>query len=519
MAMNSQAARTLKVMVLIVISTLVANVCNVNAQETSARNVLPSASDEKTSASERERLLLERIEKLEQGLLAAGEREKQLIDRIDRLEKSQADAATRDATITNAAATRIDTTAEVAVNTEMVSRRQTDQPEQNKISKEDRANLDFFRGSTVNVILDGYYGYNFNRPVGRVNLLRAYDVLSNAFSLNQAAFIFERAPNVAEGRRLGARVDLQFGQATGTLQGNPANEPRPEIYRNIFQAYGTYVAPVAEGLTIDVGKWASSLGIEANYTKDQMNYSRSYWFNFLPFYHTGVRANLKLNDKVALNYWLTNGTQQTEPFNSFKDEMFGAVLTPNIKVSWTVNYYMGQEHPDVVTIQNPGPAPVQPGLSFAPIRPSPDGRLHIFDSYLTWQASPKLTLAFEGDYVIQRLFRHDAPGEPSLPTHVHGGAVYARYQFTPKVALSGRAEYLSDNGGMFSGISQALKEHTLTFDYKPKPEEGFLVRVEWRRDFSNQPYFLTREFQVFKKEQNTATVGFVWWWGRKEGSW
>jgi hypothetical protein len=32
-------------------------------------------------------------------------------------------------------------------------------------------------GATLNYYLDGYYEYNFNNPVGRVNDLRAYDVL------------------------------------------------------------------------------------------------------------------------------------------------------------------------------------------------------------------------------------------------------------------------------------------------------------------------------------------------------
>ncbi len=84
-------------------------------------------------------------------------------------------------------------------------------------------------GTTLNFGFDGYYGYNFNNPIGRVNLLRAYDVSSNAFSLNQASIVLENAPDVAAGKRWGARVDLQFGQATETLQGNPLNEPRPDI--------------------------------------------------------------------------------------------------------------------------------------------------------------------------------------------------------------------------------------------------------------------------------------------------
>lgn len=384
-------------------------------------------------------------------------------------------------------------------------------------SAEDRKTLDFLRDTTINLGLDTYYAYNFNHPVGRVNLLRPYDVLSSNFSLNQASVIFEQAPDLAAGHRWGTRLDLQFGQATDTLQGNPANEPRPQIYRNIFQAYGTYVAPLGKGLTVDFGKWASPLGIEGNYTKDQMNYSRSYYFAFLPFYHMGIRASYPISERLTLNYWVVNGTNQAEATNGFKDELFGFTAKPRKTVTWTMNYYLGQENPDRRVVPPASPIPVQPGLSFQAIRPAPDGRTHIFDSYVTWQTTPKLTLAVEGDYVIQRLWRDAALGRSSAPSRVDGGAAYARYQFTPKVALATRAEYLSDRRGLFSGITQALKENTVSFDYKPS--EGFLVRCEWRRDFSNQPSFLTDVQDILSKRQNTATLGLVWWWGRKEGAW
>ena len=388
---------------------------------------------------------------------------------------------------------------------------------QTLVQSEDRKALDFLRDTTVNLGLDTYYGYNFNNPIGRVNVLRAYDVLSNEFSLNQASVILEHAPDVSGGRRWGARLDLQFGQATDTLQGNPSNEPRPQIYRNIFQAYGTYVVPVGKGINVDFGKWGSSLGIEGNYTKDQMEYSRSYWFNFLPFYHMGVRASLPLNDRFSLNYWIVNGTNQVEATNGFKDELFGFTAKPANSVTWTMNYYLGQDHPDRAASATCGPIPVQPGLCFTPISPATDGRTHIFDSYVTWKATSKLTVAAEGDYFIQRLWKNASVGESSAPSHVDGGAAYLQYQVSPKFALSTRAEYMSDRAGLFSGLTQALKENTVAFDYKLT--DGFLMRYEWRRDFSNQPSFLTDKQGVLKKDQNTATLGLIWWWGRKEGSW
>jgi hypothetical protein len=141
-----------------------------------------------------ERLLLERIEKLERGLVDAAEREKQLLERIDKLEQKQNGVAS---------AQRED--APLPIPNAPVKEAQGS----GTISPEDRSLLDSLQETTFNLTLDGYYGYNFNRPVGGVNLLRAYDVQSNSFSLNQAALIIENAPNLEKGKRYGFRPDLQ----------------------------------------------------------------------------------------------------------------------------------------------------------------------------------------------------------------------------------------------------------------------------------------------------------------------
>jgi hypothetical protein len=373
--------------------------------------------------------------------------------------------------------------------------------------------LDFFRDMTFNVTVDGYYSYNFNKPVGRINLLRAYDVSHNSFSLNQAAVVIERAPNPAAGRRFGVRLDLQYGQATETVQGSAANELRPQVYRPVWQAYGTYVAPVGNGLTVDFGKFAGSLGYETNYTKDNFNYSRAYFFNFLPFYHFGFRAKYPVNDKLAVMYHLINGAQQSEDFNHFKSQHVALILTPTKRVTWQVNYYAGREQRDVAANLNPTfpSLPTQPGLPTEIIRPAPRGRFHVLDTYATFNVTDNLTFAGEVDYVINRV------DEFSAPSRVTGGAAYARYQFTPTFAIAARGEYMSDRGGLFSGLTQALKETTLTADFRLA--DGFLLRGEWRRDFSNQEFFLTDTPGIRKSEQNTATVGLIWWFGRKQGGW
>lgn len=374
---------------------------------------------------------------------------------------------------------------------------------------------ELLHGVTINGLFDGYYEYNTNSPAGRVNSLRAYDVSSNSFSINQAVLIVESAADLSAGKRFGLRVDLQYGQATETLQGNPANELRADVYRNLYQAYGTYIFPIGRGLTVDFGKWGSTLGIEGNYTKDQLNYSRAFWYNYLPFYHTGFRAKYPVNDQLAVNLWITNGTQQTEDVNGYKDQLLGLVLTPTPSMTWTLNYYRGQEHPDVAYLQAPGPGqqglPNQQGTAVLPLANPPDGKLQIGDTYLSWQATKALILAAEADYAEERLYSY------SPAKHVAGGALYAGYQLTPEFSMATRAEYLADAGGLFSGTVQYLREGTLTFDYRPA--SGFLLRTEYRRDWSNRQYFPGHEQGTLETTQATIGVGMVWWFGQKEGSW
>ena len=347
-------------------------------------------------------------------------------------------------------------------------------------------------GVKFGVAFEGFYEYNWNRPYDRVNLLRAYDTRANVFGIQQAAIVIESAPAVDEGRRFGARVDLQFGQATETVQGGAANEPRPDVYRHVWQAYGTYVFPVGRGLQADFGKFASNLGYETNYAKDNNNFSRAYLFNFLPFYHSGLRLSLPVGDAVTVMYMLTNGIQQTEDFNDYKSNHFVAVIKPTGNITWTTNYYFGQEQPD-------GGEP-----------DGPDGFFRVFDTYAAYTPTSALSLGLDVNYVTNEVNKADEA------LALQGLGVYGRYQLTTPAALSLRYERLDDQG-LFGGIDQVLQEFTVTLEYKFA--DGCLVRGEFRRDWSNEPFFTGPRRGEPRDDQNTALIGLVWWFGNKTGAW
>jgi len=80
---------------------------------------------------------------------------------------------------------------------------------------------------------------------------------------------------------------------------------------------------------------------------------------------------------------------------------------------------------------------------------------------------------------------------------------------------------LPDNGsfftaGLFSKVTEALKEFTVTYTYNVA--DGLQLKTEYRYDWSNQPLFLTSQTDVFSKDQSTATLGMIWWFGANRGS-
>ena len=349
-----------------------------------------------------------------------------------------------------------------------------------------------FEHIVFGVGFEGFYQYNWNTPSDRINLLRAYDTRSNVFGIQQANLIVESAPAVDKGRRFGARVDLQFGMATETVQGGAANEPRPDVYRHIWQAYGTYVFPVGRGLRADFGKFGSNLGYETNYAKDNNHFSRAYLFNFLPFYHSGLRLSLPVSDKVTVRYMLTNGIQQTEDFNDFKSNHFTAVIKPTSTVSWTTSYYFGQEQPDSAEPDGP------------------DGFFKVIDSYIAYNPTSKLGFGIDANYVTNEVNQADDA------LSLQGIGAYARYQVSSPAALAVRYERLDDEG-LFGGIDQVLHEVTATLEYKFA--DGFLLRGEFRRDWSNEKFFTGPRPGDLRTHQNTALLGMVWWFGNKTGAW
>lgn len=324
-------------------------------------------------------------------------------------------------------------------------------------------------------LVDGYYSLNFNHPASRTNQLRNFDVQANQFSLNMAKLTMEHSGDVA-----GFRVDLGFGRAFDLIHGG---EQDPGVMRNIQQAYFSVKPPKAGGLQIDFGKFVTSAGAEVIETHSNWNYSRSLLFAWtIPYYHFGLRTSMPLHKNFTAGFQLVNGWNNVEDNNSGKTVGLTGALTTS-KVSWYHNYYVGPEKPD-----------------------TNKGLRHVYDTVLLVTPTPKVSFYLNYDYGVEKFA---AAGS----NHWTGVAGAARFAVNDWFALAPRLEWFNDADGFSTGTAQKVKEFTMTAEFKLK--DGILMRPEYRRDWSDNPFF-ERGTGGSYKNQDTLLLGLVAYFGPKK---
>ncbi len=315
--------------------------------------------------------------------------------------------------------------------------------------------------------VDTYYLWNTNKTDPA---LRSYDVHHNAFSLNAADVSVSKTPTADS--RVGFVADVFFGDAADLTSSAEPSSGGKEIYKNIKQGYLSLLTGKVQW---DAGKFVTPMGAEVIESQNNWNYSRSILFGFaIPFYHAGVRATYTVNPKATLQAMLVNGWNDVIENNSDKTVHLSLTLKPNASWTWVANYMVGKEAP-----QN------------APVR---DVR-NLFDTTLTWTATPKLSLMANGDY--------GAEG----PTKWWGIAAYAKYQAIPAWAVVARYEYDDDSQGGFMTISGKAQSFTLTSDHLIA--SGLRARLEYKLDHVDHDFFHKSDGTLVAN-QPTFTVGLVY---------
>lgn len=103
----------------------------------------------------------------------------------------------------------------------------------------------------------------------------------------------------------GYELDLQFGPDAAFVGIDP----------HIRQAYVALRAPVGNGLDIQIGRWDTLVGFEANDNYKNPNFTHSYAWSFAPTEHDGVLTSYKVSDLLSVKAGVAN-TYNTAGINA-----------------------------------------------------------------------------------------------------------------------------------------------------------------------------------------------------------
>src|SRR5467141_2456733 len=141
-----------------------------------------------------------------------------------------------------------------------------------------------------------------------------------------------------------ARLMTQFGMYSQTTPRNDASVAHGQwnldnAYRYVSEAYGGYHFNALHGINLDAGIFVSYIGLFSYYNFDNWAYQPSYVSSNTPWFFNGVRLQVFPTAKLKIEPWFINGWQSYGKFNK-KPGLGGQInYRPNGRVSIILNNY------------------------------------------------------------------------------------------------------------------------------------------------------------------------------------
>jgi Putative beta-barrel porin-2, OmpL-like. bbp2 len=197
---------------------------------------------------------------------------------------------------------------------------------------------------TPEIRVDTNYVADFNHPTdhtigGSSELFRSYEVQLEQLGVG-GDFHYDNVRG---------RLMTQFGMYSETT---PRNDPSPghgqwdlaDAYRYVSEAYGGYHFNVLHGINVDAGIFMSYIGLFSYYNFDNWAYQPSYVSSNTPWFFNGVRVQIFPTAHLKIEPWFINGWQSYGSANH----------TPGVggQIKWTPkpwlniisnNYGVGQD--------------------------------------------------------------------------------------------------------------------------------------------------------------------------------
>jgi hypothetical protein len=308
--------------------------------------------------------------------------------------------------------------------------------------------------------VDFGYSLDFNHPANHLFRSRGTVWHVDELDWNMAGAYVKK--DASEQSRLGGVFTIQAGRDS-EIFGFSATAPNlagSKWLRHLGQTNLSYLAPVGKGLTVQGGIFASLIGYDSLYSKDNLSYTRPWGADFTPYLMMGLNASYPFTKKVTGTLFAVTGYWHLANANSVPSSGGQLVYKPSQSVTLKETALSG---------------PHQSNIAFPYWR-------FLTDSIVE-RKTDRVTIGLEYIYSAERVAVSGRPRAlmmaSQLPMH---------WAMSKRWSATVRPECFWDRDGRWTLSRQTVKAVTTTLEYRiPYRQASAILRLEHRYDDSRGP--------------------------------
>lgn len=341
--------------------------------------------------------------------------------------------------------------------------------------------------------LDLGYNWNSNHPGNNLWRSKGTTFKVNEPQVNLAmGYVSKEATPQS---RWGMEFGLQAGVDTESLVTEPppaSNEPisNADSLRHLYRANGSYLFPAGKGLEVTAGLINSYIGYESFLAIQNINYTRGYILDFVPYFLFGLQGAYPVSNTLDLSAFVVGGWNYLANPNDVPSYGFQAAWKLAPQTTFTQNLYYGPDQEDT----------------------SIEFWRFFSDSIIEWK-NDRFLLAAAFDVGTEK--QADVIGNPRY--HWMTGAIWFGWHIDGPWNLGLRPEFYWDPDGLGTGADQTIQAYTVTLEYKfsPVASHSLVAALEYRYDRSTGPEggFFKGDANSLVSNQHQVIFSVMWTFG------
>lgn len=356
--------------------------------------------------------------------------------------------------------------------------------------KEEEKPKTFWEENKLFAYIENSYTVNLSGAGrGGTNEFRLYDN-TEGYTFNAAEFSIKKDPSerypFGYGVVITAGIDSQKNHSFGIFRGVTDQF----AFRNtekfdLLEAYGSYMLPIGDGLTLKAGKFVTLLGYEVIESPNNLNFSRGYLFSLaIPLTTTGALASYTFAPWFSATAGFILGWDDSENVNDPFSYTGQFAFTPLKDFTANLNWIVGPEQID----------PRRLGATREQRYYVNDNIRYVLDFVFAYTGFKNTTLALNIDYGHENndAFLRSLNTRQNTNATWWGWALSGAYDWTEWFRTALRQEFFRDANGARTGTGFATDLWSTTATLQFKIWKGLVGRLEYRHDQSDEKVFRVR---------------------------